>query len=67
MDKMVIISGSLSNKKISIGLKCKLCKIVVRPAKVYGSEYWSVDRKWKYETKDKCSINENIKVDECSD
>ena len=36
------VSGVIYDKKVSIKLKSKLYKTVVRPAMVYGSECWSL-------------------------
>ena len=38
-------SGILCDKRIPIRLKGKFYKAVVRPAMMYGTECWAVDRK----------------------
>jgi len=34
----------LCNKRRPIGLKSKVCRIIVRPTVLYGSEYWPIKK-----------------------
>ena len=39
------VTRTICDKKMLLKLKCKVYKTVIRPALLYGSECWAVDKK----------------------
>ena len=58
------ISGILCDRRISLRVKGKVYKTVVRPAMMYGAETWAVKK--AHEKKFGCGGNEDVKMDEWS-
>ena len=59
------ISGILCDRRISLRVKGKVYKTVVRPAMMYGAETWAV-KKAHEKKKVGCGGNEHVKMDEWS-
>ena len=58
------VSGILCDRRISLRVKGKVYKTVVRPAMMYGAETWAVKKAPREEVG--CSGNEDVKMDEWS-